>query len=67
MQEFTIIDGACALVRAKHGVYRQSPVFKRGDHNYIPHGRGFVRLTCRLGGQWYTSNSSLIVLELEGV
>lgn len=67
MQGFERIEGARAFIRTKHGIYRESAVFKRGDHRYISHGRGYVRLTCRLGQQWYTSNSSLTVLELEGV
>lgn len=67
MQEFTRVDGASAFIRAKHGVYRQSPVFKRGDHNYIPYGRGFVRITCSFGGEWLTTHPTLKILELEGV
>lgn len=61
------IEGAKAFLRAKYGVYREVEVYRRGDYLYVPHGKGFLRITAMWDGQWGTSHPNVKVLELEGV
>lgn len=43
MERFHRIDDAEAIVHHK-GVFRQSPLFRRGAELFVKHGSGFVRL-----------------------
>jgi hypothetical protein len=48
MQFFTIIPDAQAIVHSR-GVYRQVPLYQRGNTIYAKHGGGYIRLS-RGGG-----------------
>lgn len=61
------IDAARAFIRARYGVYRECDVYRRGDHMYIPYGKGFLRITNLWDGHWGTSHPHIKVLELTGV
>lgn len=61
------IEGASAFIRAKYGVYREVDVYRRGDHNYVPYGKGFIRIISMWGDKWSTSHPDVSVVELEGV
>ena len=43
MKYFSICDEAQAIIHTR-GVYRQVPVYQRGENLYAKHGSGFVRL-----------------------
>jgi hypothetical protein len=48
MERFHKIDDAAAITLAR-GVYRQSPLYRRGENLYVAYGSGFLRL-CSGGG-----------------
>lgn len=61
------VNGARAFLRAKYGVYREVDVYRRGEHLYVPHGKGFLRIMQMWAGKWATSHPQVDVIELEGV
>lgn len=61
------VEGARAFLRGKFGVYREVDVYRRGEHLYVPYGKGFLRIINMWAGQWGTSHPNVKVIELEGV
>jgi hypothetical protein len=61
------IDGAKAFLRSRNGVYREVDVYIRGDHKYVPYGRGFLRMSNIWNDEWRTSHPQVKVVELVGV
>lgn len=43
MELFHVIDDAVAILRSK-GVFRQVPVYRRGEEVFAKHGSGFIKL-----------------------
>lgn len=66
MDSFTQVPKSKALVRIKAGVFKELPVYYRGETTYVPHAGGYVRIGSQLGDGYVTSHSSIRVLEIEG-
>ena len=63
MERFHIINDGVVILRVNGGTFRQSKIFRRGEHVYAEAGsNSFIRLL-RSGG---TTNPKVAWLELEG-
>ena len=63
MQLLTQIDDAMAFVRLPRGVFKQLPLFARGNRVYVPHGGGYVRICADMSDGWATSCPGIKVLD----
>lgn len=64
MELFQEIRGAVAVLRVPNGVHKQTKVFHRGERVFVPHGGGFVRMTCSFGEVWGTSHPKVSVVDI---
>lgn len=65
MDLFHKIEGAVAIVRFKGGLLKQSDMYARGERVFIPHQRGYLRITQEFGGEYGTINPDIKVIEFE--
>lgn len=63
MQLFHIIDDAECILLSR-GVYKQSPVYRRGDRVFAKHAGGFVRICAKFGDSWGTSVANVKVVDI---
>lgn len=66
MKMVSVIDGALAWVRVGK-VFKQLPVYERGDRLYVPHSGGYVRIESKWGNHWPTHHPHVVVYEATGV
>jgi hypothetical protein len=63
---FSLLEDGVAILRVKSGVYKQTKVYRRGQHIYVQASGGFVRVVPhRLGESFGTSHPDIKVLDLE--
>lgn len=67
MNLFTIIDDSVAIIRLKNGVFKQVPVYHRGERVFVPHGGGFIRICAHFGDSWGTSCPGVKVTEIQAL
>ena len=68
MQVLRQIDNALAFVRLPRGIFKQVPMYARGDRVYVPHSGGFVRVCANLGSDgWATSHPDVRVVDFTPV
>ena len=62
MDLFHIIDDGAAILRLRGRVWKQTKLYRRAEHVYVPSSGGFIRLT-RGGG---TTDPHTTCIEVEG-
>ena len=62
MDLFYIIDDGVAILRMRGRVYKQTKLYRRGEHLYVPASGGYIQLTRGSG----TSDPNISCIGVEG-